>query len=66
MEYRKISRCKICQGVYNNCLMTETQFEQYLDLHDDADVSVEGDVDIICIRGTCPDCTSDYFVGKEK
>jgi hypothetical protein len=45
--------------------MSETQFEQYLDLHDDADVSVEGNVDIICIHGTCPDCKSDYYATGE-
>lgn len=65
MEYRKIWRCNNCQGVYNNRLMSETQFEQYLDLHDDADVSVEGNVDIICIHGTCPDCKSDYYATGE-
>lgn len=61
MEYRKISRCKTCQGVYNNRLMTATQFEQYLDLHDDADVSVEGEVETIHVHGVCPDCMSDYY-----
>lgn len=65
MEYRKIWRCKTCQAVYRNRLMSQTEFEQDLATHDDADVSVEGDVEINHVHGVCPGCMSDYYATGE-
>lgn len=66
MEYRKIWRCRTCQAAYNNRLMSETEFEQDLAMHEDADVSVEGEVETIHVHGVCPDCMSDYYSQGEE